>query len=114
MNQPGNTKLHFSKKAEARGGAEESSGAVGGSRGGRRGHREGKDQEGWFWRKSQPRLTSQELSNFSAAPVSGFRRSGPTRLLSLPPLLFLRLELTIPAFAAGAERKERRKGGRRD
>lgn len=68
----------------------------------------------WFWRKSQPRLTSQELSNFSAAPVSGFRGSGPTRLLSPPPLLFLRLELTIPAFAAGAERKERRKGGRRD
>lgn len=65
--------------------------------------------------KVAARLTSQELSNFSAALVSRFRRFGLRRLLPLPLLFFLRLELlTIPAFAAGAQRKEGKKKGRKE
>lgn len=56
------------------------SGAVWGAvEGGRRGKGRGRirrtgltpDWLGWLWRKSQLRLTSQELSNFSAAPDQG-------------------------------------------
>lgn len=72
----------------------------------------------WFWRKSQLRRASLELSNFSAALGSGFRCLGPGRRLPLPPppplLLLLQLELlTIPALAAGAQRKEGKKKGRK-
>lgn len=44
-NQPGTTRLHFSKRTEASGGEEETSGAVGAVGGGRRGHGKGKDQD---------------------------------------------------------------------
>lgn len=72
------------------------------------------DWLGWFWKKSQLRLTSQELSNFSAAPGSGFGCPGLRRRLLEPVLLLLQLELlTIPALADGAQRKEGKKRGRR-
>ena len=70
------------------------------------------DWLGWLWRKSQLRLTSQELSNFSAAPGSRFGCPGPRRRL-LWPLLLLLLQLhllTIPAITVGAGRKEKKQG----
>lgn len=84
-NRPGTTKRHFSKKTEAGSGEEETSGAVGGQRAkGGGGTARGRirrtglipDWLGWFRRKSQLQRSSQELSNFSAAAGSGFRRLG--------------------------------------
>lgn len=65
-----------------------------------------------LWRKSELPLASRELSNFSAAQRSGFGAPGRRRLT---PRTLPRLQLqTIPALAAGAQRKERKKKGREE